>query len=236
MTSEAIDITNLHFAWKSDQPLLDIPSLKLPRGESAFLQGPSGCGKSTLLNLIGGLLLPQQGKIEVLGQDLSELSPSNRDAFRADHLGVVFQMFNLLPYMNVLDNVILPCRFSKLRMQKAKSRDGSAVSAAKRLLSDLELADKSILNRPVTELSIGQQQRVAVARALIGAPELLIADEPTSALDSDNRQRFIDLLLAECTAEQVSVLFVSHDASLQGHFSHALCLNQLNRACSEVDA
>ena len=234
MADDAIDITNLQFAWKREQPLLDIPSLSLPRGESLFLQGPSGCGKSTLLNLIGGVLLPQQGKVEVLGQALTDLSPSQRDAFRADHLGVVFQMFNLLPYMNVLENVILPCRFSALRMQKAKSREGSVESAAKRLLSHLELGDASMLKRSVTELSIGQQQRVAVARALIGSPELLIADEPTSALDSHNRQRFIDLLLAECSSEQVSVLFVSHDASLKDHFDQAVCLSQLNQLCGEA--
>lgn len=229
MTPDAISIENLQFGWSADQPLLDIPSLRVSNGESVFLQGPSGCGKSTLLNLIGGVLQPQQGKVEVLGQDLASLSQSRRDAFRADHLGVVFQMFNLLPYMNVLDNVILPCRFSQSRMKKAITRDGSAKSAALRLLNDLELADKSILSRSVTELSIGQQQRVAVARALIGAPELLIADEPTSALDSANRQRFIDLLLAECAEEQVTVLFVSHDATLKDHFDRTENLSQINR-------
>lgn len=224
----AITLEQLEFGWTADQPLLSIQSLQVARGERVFLQGASGSGKSTLLNLIGGVLEPQKGAVHLLDVSLHALNKSRRDHFRADHIGFVFQMFNLLPYLNVLDNVALPCRFSRARREKAQLRDGSVEAAAQRLLDHLELSDSKLLQRPVTELSMGQQQRVAVARALIGSPEILIADEPTSALDVANRDRFLELLLSECAQEQTTLLFVSHDPGLQSHFDRVENLTQLN--------
>jgi putative ABC transport system ATP-binding protein len=184
-----------------------------------FLHGPSGSGKSTLLNLIGGVLLAARGSVSLLGQPLGELSASRRDAFRADHLGFIFQQFNLIPYLSVLDNVLLPCRFSARRAKRI-SEPGAE---ARRLLSALDL-DPALLSRPAAELSVGQQQRVAAARALIGQPEILIADEPTSALDAERQSAFVELLLNEARQAGSAVVFVSHDLRLATHFEHSLAL------------
>lgn len=224
----AIALEQLTFGWKKDQPLLNIASLKVMRGERLFLQGASGSGKSTLLNLIGGVLEPNAGAVHLLDVSVQALSKTQRDAFRADHIGFVFQMFNLLPYLNVLENVTLPCRFSVNRGDRAVLKDGSVDDSARRLLDHLELGGE-LLRRPVTDLSMGQQQRVAVARALIGAPEILIADEPTSALDVDNRDRFLQLLLQECEAQDTTLMFVSHDPTLHSHFDRVVDLHTLNR-------
>lgn len=224
MTSPAIQLSALSFAWPGQAPLLEIDDFRVARGEKLLLRGPSGSGKTTLLGIVGGVLLPRQGDVRVLGQSLAELSQSARDAFRAAHVGFVFQLFNLLPYLPVLDNVLLPCRFSaERRARAARPREEAA-----RLLTHLQLPE-AFWQRPVTDLSVGQQQRVAVARALIGRPELLIADEPTSALDADTRDAFLELLLAECRAAGMSVIFVSHDASLGSAFDRDVRLVDLNR-------
>lgn len=229
-TSNAISINELRFAWPgATAPLLDIPSFQMGQRERLFLRGPSGSGKSTLLGLIAGVLEPQSGSVSVLGEDMAKLSGSARDRLRADHLGVIFQMFNLVPYLSVLQNVTLPCRFSAAR-RKAVEAAGSPLDEAKRLLGRLGLSDEKLLARPVTELSVGQQQRVAVARALIGGPEILIADEPTSALDADARDRFIELLSEEANRSGAALLFVSHDAALASHFDRSVDLTELNRA------
>jgi len=225
----AIDIQGLAFHWRHDEPVLDLPELCIQRGESVFIKGASGSGKSTLLSLIGGVLLPQAGTISVLGQRLNTLSSAGRDAFRAEHIGFIFQMFNLIPYLSVLENVMLPCRFSRRRKQNIESRGGDSRTEAVRLLEHLDLP-MSMLRRPVTELSVGQQQRVAAARALIGGPELVIADEPTSALDADRRSTFLELLLRECAEQKSTLLFVSHDAALEKQFDHGIQLADVNRA------
>lgn len=131
----AIKLNQLSFGWKPHQPVLQIDTLTIPRGEQVFLRGASGSGKSTLLNLLGGLMKPQQGEIELLGQSLNTLSQRQRDRFRADHIGVLFQQFNLLPYLSLIDNVVLPCRFSAQRKRKA----GDPVAAARGLLEALGL-------------------------------------------------------------------------------------------------
>ena len=226
----AIALDRLRFGWRPDHPLLDIESLRIMPGERVFLQGASGSGKSTLLNLIGGVLQPVAGSVSLLGCELDTLGKTRRDAFRADHTGFIFQMFNLLPYLSVLENVTLPCSFSSARKTKAEAQDGSIELSARRLLGQLELGQEPLLRRAVTDLSMGQQQRVAVARALIGSPEVLIADEPTSALDVHNRDRFLELLLQECRDQDITLLFVSHDPVLRGHFDRVIDLHQLNRA------
>ncbi len=228
--SALIELTELGFAWPDQAELLDIPAFTLHSGESLFLKGPSGSGKTTLLGLLGGVQKPGRGRIHLLGADLSNMSAGARDHFRVDHTGYIFQQFNLLPFLSVRENVELPCHFSKLRTRRAQQRHGSVSQAARALLSHLGLVDPALQARRADSLSIGQQQRVAAARALIGQPELVIADEPTSALDSDAREAFLQLLFAECRAAGSSLLFVSHDQSLAPLFDRSLSLSELNRA------
>jgi len=209
-------------------PVLDIKALTLEPGERVFLYGPSGCGKSTLLGLIAGVLKPTSGALHVLGQPLHQMSQSACDRFRADHVGVIFQTFNLLPFLSVADNIRLGAEFSARRGTLLKKSEDSD-NPIKRLLDHLDLSH-DVLARSVNELSVGQQQRVAVARALMGDPELVIADEPTSALDANTRDRFIDLLVNECKTVGSALLFVSHDMSLASHFDRKLDLTEINRA------
>ncbi|OWL84692.1 ABC transporter ATP-binding protein [Halopseudomonas aestusnigri] len=230
MTKPLLQVTDLQFAWPGQPTLLDIPAFSLQAGERLFLKGPSGSGKTTLLGLLGGVHQPQRGEINLLGQSLGQLSALRRDRFRADHTGYLFQQFNLLPYLSVLDNVTLPCRFSSLRRERALRQQPDLNTAAGHLLRELGLSDITLQQRSANALSIGQQQRVAAARALIGSPELVIADEPTSALDADSRDAFLKLLFDECAQMGSSLLFVSHDTSLASRFDRALSLAELNRA------
>ncbi len=224
-----VDIKGLEFAWPNAAPLLQIETFSLAPKERLFLRGPSGSGKSTLLGLIAGVLEPQAGQLHVAGKDLTRLSRRQRDTLRADRMGVIFQMFNLVPYLSVQQNVALPCRFSKSRREKVMAAGGIAEESS-RLLARLGLMGDDVLTRRVTDLSVGQQQRVAAARALIGAPDLIIADEPTSSVDADNRDRFIDLLSEEATASDAAMLFVSHDSGLANRFDRAVDLVSINRA------
>ena len=231
MSNQAlIELSGLSFAWPGQAPLLDIPAFRLEPGETVFLKGPSGSGKTTLLGLLGGVQRPDRGSIRLLGQELTQLAAGARDRFRVDHTGYIFQQFNLLPFLSVRENVELPCHFSKSRAARAVTRHGSVDQAAATLLAHLGLRDPAMLARRADSLSIGQQQRVAAARALIGQPELVIADEPTSALDADAREAFIRLLFAECREAGASLLFVSHDQSLAPLFDRNLSLAELNRA------
>lgn len=224
--SPSVELIDLRFHWpRQSQPLLAIDHFALAAGERLFLHGPSGSGKSTLINLLAGVATPQQGEVRVLGEPLSRCSGSRRDRFRADHIGLIFQQFNLLPYLSVLENVRLPCDFSSVRRQRAGDVDGSA----RALLAALGLGE-TLWRRPVGQLSVGQQQRVAAARALIGAPALIIADEPTSSLDADARDAFIDLLLDQARRCGSAVLFVSHDRALAAHFDRSVALAELSTA------
>lgn len=212
-----------------------IDQLSIAAGQTVFLHGPSGGGKSTLLGLLAGVLLPHSGSVRLLGTRWSELSGARRDAFRADHLGYIFQQFNLLPYLSVLDNVLLPCRFSAVRCLRATQDGGSPDGAARELLRRVGLAE-GLWMRPAAQLSVGQQQRVAAARALIGRPEVVIADEPTSALDAPLRDSFMDLLLESCRASGGTLVFVSHDERLAARFDSSLALSALNRAAGDAEA
>ena len=224
-----MSVEGVCFGWQADGPdVIRVDHFQVYRAERLFVEGPSGSGKSTLLSLLGGVAQPRSGSIRILGHDVGSLRSGRRDRFRADHIGFVFQLFNLVPYLSILDNVILPCRFSTRRMQRACERDGSVMSAAKRLLEHLELGTTDLLCRRVTDLSIGQQQRVAVARALIGSPEIIIADEPTSALDEGTRERFLDLLFSECMQTETTLLFVSHDTRLGSRFDRRVQLSAIN--------
>lgn len=212
----------LGFCWPGQANPPSFPDIRLDQGEHLFLHGPSGTGKSTLLGLLAGMLAPDTGSIELLGQALTDLKSGARDRFRANHMGVIFQQFNLVPYLSALANVTLPCRLSSTRRARTESGPDAA-AAAEDLLRQLAIPE-SHWHQGVTRLSIGQQQRVAAARALIGAPEIILADEPTSALDADNRDRFLDLLLGLAEQRRCSVVFVSHDRALASHFHHQLAL------------
>ena len=220
----AIAIEDLRFAYRAGREVLRIDRLDIAAGERVFLHGPSGSGKTTLLGLIAGVLAPTHGAVRVLDQDLAALRPAARDAFRGVHLGYLFQLFNLIPWLSVTENIALPCRLHAARA--ARLGEESIDAAARRLASALGLAD--MLETPVTELSVGQQQRVAAARALIGHPDIVIADEPTSALDADRRDRFLELLFEQCSAAGATLLFVSHDLSLGSRFDRVLSLPELN--------
>ena len=162
------------------------------------------------------------------------LAAGARDRFRADHVGFVFQMFNLLPYLSARDNILLACRFSAARRARLRARNTSPAAELARLAERLDLGG-DVLARAAAELSVGQQQRVAAARALIGRPGLIIADEPTSALDADRQQAFIDLLRGECAAAGAALLFVSHDLRLARHFDRVLDLTRINRVAAMTE-
>ena len=229
-------MADVAFAYGASSPVLALGEVAVAPGERVFIEGPSGSGKSTLLALVGGVVAPSRGVVEVFGEEVSGLSAGARDRFRADHMGFVFQMFNLLPYLSVQDNVLLPCRFSKARAGRAAEGGGRAalLEEAKRLLDRLGLGE-GFLTRSAASLSIGQQQRVAAARALIGRPQLIIADEPTSALDADNRERFARLLIDECAAANTTVLFASHDPANAALFDRHLSMREMNTAWSPND-
>ena len=232
----AVVLERLAFRWPgAARPCLDIAAFSLGAGERVFLHGASGSGKSTLLSLVGGVLMPQGGRVTVLGQDLAALSAGARDRFRADHIGFIFQLFNLIPYLSALDNILLPCRFSPARRARVAQAGGRPEAEARRLAAQLDL-DAALLARSAAALSVGQQQRVAAARALLGRPALVIADEPTSALDAERQRGFLDLLLGECAAVGASLLFVSHDARLAPQFDRVVALGALNRAAPEGGA
>lgn len=225
-----ISVKSLRYCWPgSPEPILDIAAFDLRPGEKVMLRGPSGSGKSTLLSAIAGVIDVPGGSVHVAGTDVGGLTGRARDQFRADHLGIIFQVFNLLPWLGAVDNVLLPCRFSARRRANIK---GSPAKAATRLLGELGLTDPGLLNGPASALSIGQQQRVAAARALIGSPEVVLADEPTSALDEEAKDAFVELLLRECSETDASLLFVSHDRTLERHFDRTVELGLLNRGAA----
>jgi len=228
-----VSVQDVRFAWPgSGHACLDIAKLHIAAGDTMFLHGPSGCGKSTLLSLLTGVLLPQAGTVSVLGTPWSRLSAGARDRQRVQHLGYIFQQFNLLPYLTALDNVLLPCRFSAPRRAAAERQSGSLQAAAEYWLHGMGLAAAHWL-RPAATLSVGQQQRVAAARALIGQPALVIADEPTSALDEDRKELFLDLLLSACTAAHSALILVSHDRRIATRFARQIALPDINRAAQQ---
>lgn len=226
-----VSLRDLKFRWSPQEPyILDIEELNIQRGARIFLQGPSGSGKTSLLNLLAGVVVPTTGSISILGTELSPLSGPERDEFRADHVGYVFQSFNLIPYLSILDNVLLPLRFSKKRLHRVQNHTKDPFTEAERILKHLGIGSAYLHKRPVTRLSVGQQQRVAVARALIGQPELIVCDEPTSALDLQARDAFLDLLFTEAEETGMTLIYVSHDYTLAHLFDNNMLLGDINRA------
>jgi putative ABC transport system ATP-binding protein len=231
---DIIGIADVRFAWPGrDAFELAIERFTLPARERILVIGPSGSGKSTFLSLLCGILAPRSGRIEILGQDIARLGAAARDAFRAEHFGIIFQMFNLLPYGSVIDNVMLPLSFASCRRQRATAK-GAAAEEAQRLLGRLGLDAGHLHDRSAANLSVGQQQRVAAARALIGAPEIIVADEPTSALDRDRQDAFLELLFAEVGAAGATLIMVSHDQSLAPRFDRVLHLAEIARTTARM--
>jgi putative ABC transport system ATP-binding protein len=217
----------VRFRWAGQRAFsLTIDNFALRACERLLLIGPSGSGKSTFLALLCGIAAPQSGRIDILGTDIVRLRASARDGFRAEHFGIIFQMFNLLPYGSVIDNVLLPLSFAPRRRLRATAKT-TATQEAARLLARLGLEDEIVRSSSTANLSVGQQQRVAAARALIGAPELIVADEPTSALDRDRQLAFLDLLFSEAKQAGSTLVMVSHDESLAPRFDRVLPLDEI---------
>jgi len=224
-TNVVVDAHDVQFAWPGQPNLIHMQQFTLRAGERVFLAGPSGSGKSTFLGLLAGIHRATGGRFQVLGHDLNNMSQSARDRFRGENLGIVFQQFNLVPYLDALANVLLPLTFSaRLRHQV-----GGAAAARIRGLELLQrlAIDPEVAGRRPSALSVGQQQRVAVARALLVRPALVICDEPTSALDAATRNAFMSVLLEECSDQSAALLFVSHDESLAGQFDRVLPVGEL---------
>lgn len=223
-TPAIVTMAGIDFAWPGTSPFgLAIDGFTVARGERLLLIGPSGGGKSTLLSLLCGIVAPRSGTIAILGTDIAALSATGRDRFRAEHIGVIFQMFNLLPYGSIIDNVALPLGFAPQRRARVMAAGGVAAEAS-RLLGRLGLGIDELGGLSVAALSVGQQQRVAAARALIGRPELIIADEPTSALDRNRRATFLELMFGEIAAAGASLVMVSHDEDLASSFDRVVRL------------
>lgn len=223
----SIQIKDLKFSYpqknkQTSELVLSIGELLINAGDKVFLYGPSGHGKSTLLNIMAGVLTTKTGLTEVLGINLQTISQSARDHLRGENVGYIFQIFNLIPYLNIKENIVLPCLINKKRGEGI-----DFYAQADELIKTLGLTEH--VNKKVTELSIGQQQRVAAARALIGNPKLIIADEPTSSLDEKNTNEFMTLLLNEWEKRKFTLVFVSHDTSLARYFPKTISLPDINK-------
>lgn len=215
-----VEIQNLSFTYPTSiEVTLSIPSMVIEKGQHSFIYGPSGCGKTTLLSILCGIQADYSGSVKVLGTELRTLPSHQRDRFRSHHIGYIFQMFNLISYLSVVENIYLPLKFNP----KESLLDG-APEKINLLLHQLEINQLS--DKPVSQLSVGQQQRVAAARALISEPEIIIADEPTSALDAKNRDQFMNLMQKSCEETQSTLIFVSHDQSLASSFHQKLSLKE----------
>lgn len=223
MSDIAIQLRDIKFTYGGCQaPTIEVHDLKVFKGQRVFIYGPSGSGKTTLLELLSGVLVPQVGEVNLAGVNIAALNPADRDHFRADKMSFIFQNFNLLPYLNVRENIELPLRLRGQTSQSQKDLNQALKSLADRLgISEL-------LEKSVTQISVGQQQRVAVARALIGRPQLLLADEPTSSLDYDNREKFLQVLFELSKEVGTTVLFVSHDRTLETLFDVTISMSTLN--------
>ena len=210
------------YAKSSNNKLINIEKWHINAGQKVFLYGPSGSGKSTLLNLLAGTLKPDSGTIQIFGNQVSALSARKRDKFRAQHIGVVFQQFNLIPYLSVEQNI-------RAAAWLGNNIDNTLTNRIQSIISQLQLS-ATVLNQQANQLSVGQQQRVAIARALVNQPELMIVDEPTSALDTAARDSFMQLLLASCEQAQSTLIFVSHDPGLKSYFDTSVSLTEINQS------
>jgi len=210
-----IEIGNLRFSYDEGDFALEIPELKVASGETVAIVGPSGSGKTTLLNLIAGTASPQSGQIVTNGHEISALQDAARRDFRIANIGLVFQEFELLEYLNVLDNILLPYRINRTLQLGAKVREDAEAIADR-----VGIGDK--LTRYANQLSQGEKQRVAVIRALVVQPPLLLADEPTGNLDPLNKERVLDILLQYATDNAATLITVTHDHDILHRFQRVI--------------
>jgi putative ABC transport system ATP-binding protein len=199
-------------------PILDIPEFSVDAGEQVVLVGRSGCGKTTLLHVIAGIGRPTTGRVKIDGWDIALMAESEVDQFRAERIGYVFQTFNLLPSFTALENVLLGMTFGRVRPERER---------AKSLLKRVGLEHRLTHKPPM--LSVGEQQRVAVARALANRPQLILADEPTANVDVGNQQQIIDLLQQTCEEEKVALIIVTHAPEVAEQFGRIEYLEKINR-------
>ncbi|KAB8033253.1 ABC transporter ATP-binding protein [Fluviispira multicolorata] len=221
-----IKLKNLKYSYKKEKNILDISDFTVNEGEKIFLYGPSGCGKTTLLSILAGIIPAKEGSLKIFGTEFIGAKNSLKDSIRGSQMGYIFQMFNLIPYLNVLDNILLPCKLNFKRREDMDKK--SLIIKCKEISKALNI--DNILTKKANEISVGQQQRVAAARALLGSPKLIIADEPTSSLDSDARELFLENLFSQCEAQKTTLIFVSHDKSLMKFFPRHIALPDINRA------
>jgi ABC-type lipoprotein export system ATPase subunit len=206
-------------------PILDIPAFEVARGEQVVLIGPSGCGKTTMLHIVAGITKPDTGKVFLDGVEITRYSEATRDRVRADKLGYVFQTFNLLPGFSALENVLLGMTFARKKISSQRARQ---------LLETVGLGHR-LHNKP-SQLSVGEQQRVAVARALANQPQLLLADEPTANVDRQNQQQIVDLIRESCHKENIALLMVTHSMEIADQFQRVEKLTDLNLVVSQSQA
>lgn len=222
-TAPILTLKDVRYRWPGRASFeLHVPDLSLAPSETVLLLGESGSGKSTLLSLICGTILSASGAVSVAGTEIASLSAGQRDRYRAEKIGLIFQQFNLLPFASVLDNILLPLRFAPQR----RKRVSDVTAEATRLCHALGLPD-GLMMAKAGALSVGQQQRVAAARALIGTPPLIIADEPTSSLDAATQATFLELLFAQSRAHGTTLLMVSHDARLSDQFDRVVQMTDI---------
>jgi putative ABC transport system ATP-binding protein len=209
----------------SELPILDIPEFRVEAGEQMVMIGHSGCGKTTLLHVIAGISRPDSGKVRINDWDITLMPESECDRFRAERIGYVFQTFNLLAGFSAMENVLLSMRFARGRPDKNRARQ---------LLNRVGLSHRTT-HRP-SQLSVGEQQRVAVARALANKPQLLLADEPTANVDAGHQQQILDLIRETCQEENVALIMVTHSSDVADRFSRVDRLEEFNRVAAALKA
>jgi putative ABC transport system ATP-binding protein len=220
-----VKIDSCAFKYGEGAFTLAVPHFEVKRGETVFLYGPSGSGKTTFLGLLTLVLKWQSGRMELFGKSTQEMNNAERDRLRGARIGYVFQMFNLVPYLTARENILLSCHLNESRRNHRSLEQ--LEQECRSLGSALEI--EKWLDQPASRLSVGQQQRVAAARAFIGQPGLIIADEPTSALDSDAKNAFLELLLSEAQKANSALIMVSHDRDLANHFSRSVSIKEITR-------
>jgi putative ABC transport system ATP-binding protein len=216
-----IEVNNVTFGYRVGGFRIDVPKLGVQAGEKVAVIGPSGRGKTTLLHLLAGVLVPSAGRIAVDGTDVSTLSREDRQDYRALRMGMVFQEFELLEYLDVIDNVLLPYRISPVL-----TLDDEARERAKALVQEVGLDGKQ--RRYPRHLSQGERQRIAVCRALVTRPAILLGDEPTGNLDPDNRDHIMDTLWRYSDETKAPLVVVTHDHELLGRFDRRIDVREFS--------
>jgi len=224
-----IKVNHLKFRYPDREFSLHIPEMEIQAGTSTAIIGPSGTGKTTLLNLMAGYLLPQEGQLLVNGSEPAIMQDRERRAFRIRHIGLVFQEFELIDYLSVINNILLPYRICPSLHLSLSVRQ-----RAEYLARELGIIGK--LHRNVKRLSQGERQRVAICRALLTEPPLLLCDEPTGNLDPDNKHIILDYLLKEVSQQNTTLVLVTHDHQLLPRFQHVIDFSSIIQQLSPAES